>query len=176
MRPVITLTTVACALPLAACGSSSSSSSSVGANPNYQKGLQFAACVRSHGVPNFPDPTAQSNGAMRLEANNGVFKVDGVTVNGPAFRSAQQACRAYLPNGGNPRQVSAAQRGAMLQFSQCMRSHGLSSFPDPQFSGGGARLRLTPGDGLNPQSPTFKAAQTACAPIVRKALGGAPGG
>jgi len=163
-------------LPLAACGSSSSSSSSVSANPNYQKGLQFTACIRSHGVPNFPDPTAQSNGGMRFEATNGQFRVNGVAVNAPAFRNAQQACRAYAPNGGRPLPLSPARRQAMLQFSQCMRSHGISNFPDPQFSGGSVRLRITPGSGINPQSPAFKSAQTACAPLVRKALPGGPPG
>ena len=46
-----------------------------------------------------------------------------------------------------------------LKFSNCMRAHGLSNFPDPS-SGGGLNLQL--GSGLNPQSPSFQAAQKAC--------------
>ena len=40
-----------------------------------------------------------------------------------------------------------------------MRAHGVSNFPDPS-SGGG--IKLVPGSGLNPQSPSFQSAQKAC--------------
>src|SRR5581483_6529811 len=46
-----------------------------------------------------------------------------------------------------------------LKFSNCMRAHGLSNFPDP---GAGGGLKLVPGSGLNPQSPSFQSAQKAC--------------
>ena len=48
-----------------------------------------------------------------------------------------------------------------LKFSQCMRAHGLADFPDP--SGGGAIQIGGPGSKMNPQSPSFRAAQKACA-------------
>jgi hypothetical protein len=49
-----------------------------------------------------------------------------------------------------------------LKFSQCMRSHGLANFPDPvQQSGGGVSLALK-GANLDPDSPKFRAAKTAC--------------
>ncbi len=52
------------------------------------------------------------------------------------------------------------------KFSACMRSHGEPNFPDPEISssGGGTsvRLRVTPSSGIDPGSPTFKAAQQAC--------------
>jgi hypothetical protein len=49
-----------------------------------------------------------------------------------------------------------------LKFSECMRAHGVSDFPDPSASGG---IRISgngPSGGLNPNSPTFSAAQRAC--------------
>lgn len=46
-----------------------------------------------------------------------------------------------------------------LKFSQCMRSHGVSNFPDPGSSGD---ITITPSSGLNPQSPSFQSAQQAC--------------
>jgi hypothetical protein len=49
-----------------------------------------------------------------------------------------------------------------------MRSHGVPSFPDPS----GQRIHIGPGSGINPSSPAFRAAQSAC----RKLLpGGGPG-
>ena len=51
----------------------------------------------------------------------------------------------------------------LLKFSQCMRSHGLASFPDPvQQSGGGISLTMKKGSGLDPGSPKFKTAEAAC--------------
>ena len=50
-----------------------------------------------------------------------------------------------------------------MRFSQCMRSHGLASFPDPvQQSGGGISLSIKSGSGMSADSPRFRAAQAAC--------------
>jgi hypothetical protein len=57
-----------------------------------------------------------------------------------------------------------------IKFADCMRANGVPSFPDPGGGGGGTNLA---GTGINPLSPAFKAARTACA---RLAPGGAPGG
>ncbi len=48
-----------------------------------------------------------------------------------------------------------------LKYSRCMRSHGLSDFPDPG-AGGGIQLSGGPNSDLNPSDPTFVAAQNAC--------------
>jgi hypothetical protein len=49
-----------------------------------------------------------------------------------------------------------------------MRSHGVPSFPDPS----GRGIQIGPGSGIDPSSPAFKAAESAC----RKLLpGGGPG-
>jgi hypothetical protein len=113
--------------------------------------------MRSHGVPNFPDPS--SGGGISIGPGS------GIDPNSPKFRAAQQACQKVLPNGGqqSPQQRAKMQQ-ALLAFSACMRSHGIPDFPDPTFTGGGAQLSLhgSPGSDLNPQSPRFQAAQTAC--------------
>ena len=55
-------------------------------------------------------------------------------------------------------------------MSRCMRSHGVPNFPDPKFpSGGGVGIQLN-GNGIDPNSPAFQAAQKACGSI----FGGAP--
>jgi hypothetical protein len=43
-----------------------------------------------------------------------------------------------------------------VQYSQCMRAHGVTNFPDPLTTGPGAK------EGVDWNSPTFQAAQTAC--------------
>ncbi len=55
--------------------------------------LAFAACMRSHGIANFPDPTVQ-DGAVGFS-----FGPD-VDSRSPQFQSAQQACRRLGPGGG----------------------------------------------------------------------------
>jgi hypothetical protein len=162
---------LAISLSLAACGSSSSNSTSAASavNSKYTAALAFASCMRTHGVPSFPDPKTSGNGGLLIQASNGNTAVNGVAVNGPAFRSAMQACHSKLPNGGHPQPLSASQRNAALKFSACMRSHGLTNFPDPTFSGPGVRLGLSKSSGIDPSSPAFQAAQKACGSVIGKA-------
>ena len=55
--------------------------------------MRFVACMRSHGLPNFPDPIVTDQGiGFRLGK-------EGPRPNSPVFRSAQQACRKLMPGG-----------------------------------------------------------------------------
>jgi hypothetical protein len=62
---------------------------------------------------------------------------------------------------------------AALTFAACMRSHGLSSYADPQVSESGRKghIRISPG-GLDPNSPAFKSASRACRHLLPN--GGSP--
>lgn len=124
-----------------------------GGSSGVAEAMKLAACMRSNGVPNFPDPNSQ-----------GVIQGSGIDPNSPAFEKAMQACRKSLPNGGAPTPAQQQQMKAQaLAFSACMRSHGVPSFPDPTFSSGGrVTLKISAGQGLDPNSPQFQAAQTAC--------------
>jgi hypothetical protein len=147
-----------------ACGSSAKNDpSAAGKDP----GLQLAQCMRAHGVPNFPDPGSNGSGGILVQKRVGAgasLTVNGVSVSSPAFQSAMQTCRKYLPNGGHPPALSAARRSAILRFAQCMRTHGVSNFPDPTFQGGAVGIRFGPSSGIDPSSPTFQAGQKACGP------------
>lgn len=62
--------------------------------------LRLAVCMRTHGVPSYPDPT--STGEI---GNNGA--ISGANQNSPAFQSAENACSKLLPppplpSGGPP--------------------------------------------------------------------------
>lgn len=48
---------------------------------------------------------------------------------------------------------------SLLKYAQCMRAHGVPNFPDPS-SGGG--FQISPNSGIDPSSPSFKAAQATC--------------
>jgi hypothetical protein len=122
--------------------------------------MQFAACMRSHGVPNFPDPNAQ--GVISGNSSS------GLDPSSPQFQQAQQACAKDLPNGGTPSPAQQAQmRHQALAFSACMRAHGVPKFPDPQFgSGGRVTMRIDASSGIDPRSPQFQAAQKACQSLL----------
>jgi hypothetical protein len=120
---------------------------------NAADGAKFSACMRKHGITNFPDP----NGQGVISISSGM----GIDPGSPEFQSARTACMKLLPNGGQPTPAQIAKlQQQMLAFSACMRAHGLKDFPDP--SNGGLQIRVHPGSDLDPSNPTFQKAQQAC--------------
>jgi len=57
---------------------------------NQAKLLQYAKCMRSNGVPDFPDPKADGTGP-------GLDKSSGIDITSPTFEAAEKACRNVLP-------------------------------------------------------------------------------
>jgi len=62
-----------------------------------------------------------------------------------------------------------------LAFAGCMRTHGEPNFPEPVFHGRSASIDITPGSGVDPNSPQFTAATTACKHLLPND-GKSPGG
>jgi hypothetical protein len=67
---------------------------------------------------------------------------------------------ASTANQGAPT-LTPAERAAGLAYSECMRSHGVTNFPDPN-SQGQLQIQGGPGTSLDPNSATFENAQKAC--------------
>jgi hypothetical protein len=58
--------------------------------------LKIAVCMRSHGVPDLPDP------AVRDVTGGGVgFSMPSQAVSSPNFQSASRACQRFAPGGGS---------------------------------------------------------------------------
>ncbi len=175
MRFTIIISLLAAALGLGACGSSSPSGTVTNASAGQRsdagsKTLEFASCMRSHGVSNFPDPTGGHLALQIRQTPNGAT-VNGVELNSPAFRSAMQACRSDIPNAGTPSPVQTAKaKSQALAMSRCMRSHGVPNFPDPKMQtgpyGGLAFSEDFGGTGIDLNSPAFLAAQNDCGSII----------
>jgi hypothetical protein len=124
--------------------------------------VAYSQCMRSHGVPEFPEPT---EGHLLIRSSNHNGHVTGVNPQSSQFQAAQKVCGKLLPNGGAPSPAEQAKmQEKALQFSQCMRAHGVPNFPDPKFGGGGkVSLRIGGGpNGIDPNSSRFQAAQKAC--------------
>jgi len=145
-------------------GGGSDPSSASSATP--QKGqaglLAYSECMRSHGVPEFPDPVGN---ALQVRVSPG----SDLDPNSAQMQTAQKACQSLQPGGAQGGQISPAQQADALKYSACMRSHGVPNFPDPVFSNGGAQLKIT---GIDPNSPQFAAAQKACQSLRPGAGGG----
>jgi hypothetical protein len=79
-------------------------------------------------------------------------------VNSPQFQAAAGACRSQNPAGAAPTPAQQAQQlAAQLKYAQCMRSHGVSNFPDPTSQGSQGS------QGVDVNSPPVIAANKACA-------------
>jgi hypothetical protein len=113
--------------------------------------VAYSQCIRSHGVPNFPDPVQTPSGGYG-------YRTAGIDPNSAAFQGALQACKA-LPSPWNStgQQLSPAQQQAWLTWAQCIRVHGLPDFPDPKFSGSEVH-----DSGLGSNSPQLQQAMDAC--------------
>jgi hypothetical protein len=149
--------------------SAQQSSSGATATGKYAAALAYSRCMRSHGVPNFPDPK-QVGGGIQVSGS-----ASGINPQSPLFRSAQQSCRHLLPGGGQPPTHAGQQQqlARMLHISQCMRAHGISGFPDPTLappssragysairSNGVAWLAIP--DSIDVRSPAFAQAAAVC--------------
>ncbi len=148
-----------------AASSTGGSASAAGGATREQAALAYARCMRSHGVPDFPDPDS-----------NGNFHVGNNSVSGQET-AANQVCN-HLLNVGT--QLNAAQTqhtlSQLVKYAQCMRAHGVPNFPDPQITNGGIGVPGgftfdTSGLGLHQKSPQYQAAARACQSLATHAKG-----
>jgi len=125
--------------------------------------LAYTECMREHGI-DMPDPQPAGPGGER-----GAIALQ-VDPSSEDFEAAQAACEPIMEDAFGEMEIDpereAEMREQMLEFTECMREHGID-MPDPVFGEGG-RVEISagedgqamPGDG--PDSEEFQAAQEAC--------------
>jgi len=91
--------------------------------------------MRTHGVPNYPDPGSDG------QVPKGDAPAFGVSTS--QFQVAQRACRQLLPDSDSTSLIQCLGTGdcpqAVVQraldegrtFARCMRNHGVPNWPDP---------------------------------------------
>jgi hypothetical protein len=155
----------------AGCGSSSGTSST---DPSPQSfvgaAYKYASCMRNHGVTNFPEPQVSSHNGGRSV----VIAVSGLGLRSPQFKAAQQVCRGILPAPPNinPTQVAQQQHAReleLLAFARCLRSHGLTGFPDPT-SQGQLTIQMVDAAGIDLHAPIVLTAAKACVGVTHGAV------
>jgi hypothetical protein len=162
---------IALAVTLAACGggsptsgsstttavaSSGGSGSSGASNSAEQQALKYAQCMRSHGVTNFADPTPGKSVGIGES---------GIDTNSPTYQAAASACQQYQPTAGNngDQGPSSQVQSQQLKFAECMRKHGVPNFPEGSSGSGPQNITSY---GIDPNSPTFQAANQACSSLL----------
>ena len=181
-RPAPAVIAAAVSLLLAAaCGGNRSGIGSSG--PAYVSGsttsasnVAYSACMRSHGVPNYPDP--DSSGQLpKPDAHH-------LGVNSTQLQATQQACQHLLPNTGRAINVGSVQQcmeaddcpRALVQqvltqerrFAQCMRSRGVPNWPDPVTDSQGRPVFAISisKEGFNPYSKPIWAKGNQCSHVM----------
>jgi hypothetical protein len=173
---------------LAACGgrgsSTGSSSSSAGGSTTSPSAVGYSACMRSHGVPNFPDP--ESSGVLpKADAQQ-------LGVGSSQLQRAQRACQDLYPNNGGAFQEQTQQceetgdcpqalvqriLTVQRQYARCIRSHGVPNWPDPTIDSQGRPYFNVSRAGLSSDythSSLFESKDRECERVVSGSSGGVP--
>ena len=178
-RPIILTSVVAVAafsLLAAGCGggggspgvASAPSSTTAPTTTTTQNGLlAFSQCMRSNGMPSFPDPQHFVGGNVKLTIHQ-------LGTGSPHFQTALSACNHLLPtNGGSGSQQTAQQQRTQLadelSFAKCMRSRGVSGFPDPTAQGD-LSVEMVQAQGIDVHSPAVLRVVQACLPASHGGL------
>ncbi len=124
--------------------------------------VAYSQCMRSHGVPSFPDPQRYVGGNLKLTIHQLAPSA-----------SALRACEPLFPSNTGPSQQTAQQQRTQLadelSFARCMRSHGLARFPDPTAQGE-LTVEMVEAQGIDVHSPAVLRDVQACLPASHGAL------
>jgi hypothetical protein len=147
------------ALPAAGCGGGGSPTAVA---TTHSGALAFARCLRSHGLPNWPDPTS-----------SGVFDKSKLRDSGYSVSQVRAVedgpCKHLLGGASNQGQtITAADRADYLKAAACMRSHGVAGFPDPTFANNNVQTNIP--SSIDQDSSQFKSAATICTRLIPAGL------
>jgi hypothetical protein len=117
--------------------------------------------MRSHGIPNWPDP--QSNGGFDKS------KLRALGVNPAQIRAIEErSCNYDFQNGSQAQTITPAEQAEYLRAAACMRSHGFPGFPDPTFPNGNVSTNIPPS--IDQDSSRFKGTAEICTRLIPAGL------
>jgi hypothetical protein len=90
----------------------------------------------------------------------------------PSTPAPSTAAGSDVTGSGSPSSAAQAGQDDALRYAQCMRESGVPGFPDPDAGGG---FVFQDGGGVDPSSPSFKAAQATCRKLLPNGGPPAPG-
>ncbi|NUR71416.1 MAG: hypothetical protein HOU81_11390 [Hamadaea sp.] len=174
---LLSLVTAACAGGSAQDTGSAATPSATPRPAGSPSRIAFSHCMRTHGVPNFPDPDSKGNYQATGPGALGVSSTQ--------YEAAEQACLSQLPTGGSLEEQTnqclwfGACPPALLQqlmnierqYAECIRTHGVPNWPDPEINKGNRPAFNLSKAGIDPDSmgtARFEALDRDC----RSRLGG----
>jgi hypothetical protein len=170
MPRAFTIASTGLALLLTACGGGSPQGGTTRSPSPTSQALAVARCMRSNGVPRFPDPT--SGGDFPKPA------VYTLAAANPRFQAATTACGHLLPDGGpgvppSPAVVRQIQLDMVL-FARCMHARGVATWPAPTLDRG--RAVFDPqAAAIDPSSPRVTSSMRRCEHVFPARVGIPPG-
>ena len=87
--------------------------------------MAIVTCYRAHGDPSFPDPV--------YDPNDGRWHF--AVSPGSAPGGTQRACQHLFPTANASPPVPQAQFQALVRLAECIRQHGVPTWPDPDPDG-----------------------------------------
>jgi hypothetical protein len=111
--------------------------------------------MRSHGVPDFPAPKPGPDGTLTFPLSPPAGMLAS-----PGYDAAFRACLKRAVIGARPARYRAIALSALKQ-AECMRTHGIASYPSPAALNGGLHVPDTTMI-LDTHTPQFQAAGKAC--------------
>jgi hypothetical protein len=167
-RPLaVTVALATAALIMSACSGSASHTGTPTRTGSRGMTVGYSACMRDHGVPNYPDPDSSGNLTKQGAQHLGVGEAQ--------LEAAEAACHHLLPAstsltpasfrqcvlaGDCPHTLVALALTEMRNFAACLRNRGLSQWPDPSLGPNGVPSFDLSGAG-------YSRAQASSAPIRR---------
>ena len=141
----------------AACGGGSPGPAASPGGSLYQRSLTYSRCMRAHGVPDFPILKQGPDGSLV----HPVSPPAGMLTS-PGYDAAFRAClKLAVVGGGSPARYRAMALKGLAQ-AECMRAHGITSYPSPGALDGGLHEPDATAIGLDTHTPQFAAAARAC--------------
>jgi hypothetical protein len=126
--------------------------------------VAYSRCMRSHGVPGFPDP----NSSGTFDGN----EIKQLHAGKTHVRAADSECSHLLPNGVVPTDpgytITRADQLAYLKGAACMRRHGIPDFPDPTFQNN--RVTFNIPSSIDKNSPRVRSALAICQKLIPAGL------
>jgi hypothetical protein len=168
MRAASVVAITALALLAAGCGgggspgaASGTPSTTTATTSTQNEALAFARCLRSHGLPKWPDPT-----------NGGAFDKSKLQQTGYSVSQVRAVedgpCKHLLPASPAAPTISAADRADYLRAAACMRSRGFPSFPDPTFQSNNVQTNIP--SSIDQDAAQFRSAATICTKLIPAGL------
>jgi hypothetical protein len=157
-------------LVIAGCGGNSPSANAAATAHAQGPGAdayRFSACMRSHGVANFPDPVVHVSGSGGATSASVGIRITPQIKGSPVFKSAANACKHILPapSGQSSGQSDHPPTQALVAFARCLRTHGFPRFPDPNAQGE-LSLEMVNAAGINLHTPALLTAAKGCTSVT----------